>query len=76
MTKDEQHRLIESIRQHRSRMNKEEGAAFDMLAKRDRDDEDLDAISRRKLNEMYATHVAKRSREELEEKWKKLTGHE
>ncbi len=55
-------------------MDKEESAVFDMLVKRDRDDEDLDANSRRKLNQLYEKHVAKRSREELEEKWKKLTG--
>ncbi len=66
--------MIESIRTHRGRMDKDESAAFEMLAKRDRDDEDLDAIARRTLNQMYEKHVAKRSREELEAKWKKLTG--
>jgi hypothetical protein len=71
---EEQHRMIATLRDHRSAMDRHDDAAFEMLAMRDRDDEELDAIALRTLNELYAKHVAKHSREELEARWKKLTG--
>ncbi len=74
MTIDEQHRMIASLRAHRGGMNREENAAFDMFLKRDKDDEELDTTSLRTLNLLYQKHVAKHSREELEARWKKLTG--
>ena len=38
-------------------MNREEQEMFDMFRKRDRDDEDLDTLSKRKLQELYEKHV-------------------
>lgn len=76
MTRDEQHRMVQSLSDHRIRMDGEDSVLFEMMVKRDRDDEDLDSISLHKLNQFYAKYVAKKSKEELEERWKRLTtGH-
>jgi hypothetical protein len=71
---EEQHRMIATLREHRSAMDRQDDAAFEMLAIRDREDEELDAIALRMLNQLYTKHVAKHSREELEARWRKLTG--
>lgn len=48
--------------------------AFEMLLKRDKDDEDLDAASIRTLQELYARYVVRKKKDDVEEIWKKLTG--
>jgi hypothetical protein len=74
MTRDEQHRMVVSLLDHLSQMERNERSLFEMMAKRDRDDEDLDSISLHKLNQLYAKYIAKKSKEELEARWKKITG--
>jgi hypothetical protein len=45
-----------------------------MLLKRDRDDEELDSLSLARLEQMDAKYLKKKSREELENQWKRITG--
>ncbi len=71
---EEQHRMIATLRDHRFAMDRRDDAAFEMLDMRDRDDEELDALALQTLQQLYAKHVARHSREELEARWKKLTG--
>ncbi len=57
MTHAEQHKLVVELRDHENKMTRAELEAFDMFRKRDKDDEDLDAISRRKLVELHNKYV-------------------
>jgi hypothetical protein len=66
--------MILSLREHQNVMSAEEKEAFVMMLKRDRDDEDLDSISLHRLNHLHERYVKKKSKEELEGRWKKLTG--
>ena len=72
--RDRQHKMILSLREHKSAMKDEDKEAFEMMLKRDRDDEDLDSIALQQLHRLHEQYVAKRSKEELAERWKKLTG--
>ena len=62
MTKVEQHNIIDVLRDYLHKMSGDDLDDFEMLRKRDRDDEDLDAISRRRLTEIYVKYVPERFR--------------
>jgi 2-polyprenyl-3-methyl-5-hydroxy-6-metoxy-1,4-benzoquinol methylase len=74
MKRDQQHKMILSLREHQNVMSGEEKEAFAMMLKRDRDDEDLDSMTLHQLNHLHERYVKKRSKGELEGRWKKLTG--
>lgn len=57
MTSIEQHKLINELRDVEQRMTREDQQLFSMFRKRDRDDEDLDLISKRKLTGMYEKYI-------------------
>lgn len=57
MTSVEQHKLIRELRDHAARMTRAEAETFDMFRKRDKDDEDLDTLSKKKLQELYDKYV-------------------
>jgi hypothetical protein len=62
MTRVEQHKIIEALREYEHKMRGPERDDFEMFRKRDRDDEELDEISRRRLVEMYEKYVPERFR--------------
>ena len=62
MTKIEQHKIIEMLQDYVHRMSGRDLDDFEMFRKRDRDDEDLDEISRRRLSELYVKYVPDRFR--------------
>jgi hypothetical protein len=74
MKRDQQHKKILRLRESEKRMSSEDKEAFAMLLKRDRDDEDLDSIALQQLNQLFERYVAKKSKDEMEARWKKLTG--
>lgn len=57
MTSVEQHKLVRELRDYTSRMTRAEEEMFDMFRKRDKDDEDLDTLSKKKLQELYEKYV-------------------
>jgi hypothetical protein len=57
MTSVEQHKLVRELRDHVSKMTRAEEEMFDMFRKRDKDDEDLDTLSKKKLQELYDKYV-------------------
>lgn len=63
MTHIEQHKMIEELRDAEQRMSREDAELFAMFRKRDRDDEDLDAQSRKKLLDMHARYVKRKKAE-------------
>ncbi|MGH2566956.1 MAG: hypothetical protein ACRDGA_01350 [Bacteroidota bacterium] len=66
--------MIQELEECRSRIKGNDLREFEMLAKRDRDDEDLDAIGARKLEELHSKYVVRKKKIDAEELWKKLTG--
>ena len=72
MTIIEQHKIVEQLKPHRQRMNPAEQGEFEMLVKRDRDDEELDALARAKLDQLQLKYLPKRSKEQLESLWQKF----
>ena len=63
-----------SLREHANKMSEGDKEKFAMMLKRDRDDEDLDALALQQLKQFHGRYVAKRTKEELDSQWKKLTG--
>lgn len=53
MTSIEQHRLIKDLHDVEHRLSKDDLDLFTMFRKRDRDDEDLDSLSEKKLLAMH-----------------------
>jgi hypothetical protein len=62
MTHAEQHRMILELKDFSHTMSGRDRDEFDMFLKRDRDDEDLDEISRKRLVKMVETYVRRRPR--------------
>ena len=72
MTHVEQHKMILALRDVAPRMTREEQTRFTMYEKRDRDDEELDDLSRERMEAMHAKYCAASSKQAMDEKWKKL----
>jgi hypothetical protein len=60
MTHEEQHRIVEELRDYMNKMKGKDYYDFEMFWKRDRDDEDLDEISKERLVELYEKYYRKR----------------
>jgi len=73
MTRSEQHKLIEELKYHAGSMSREDRCDFEMLVKRDKDDEDLDSVARGTLQRLAERYIQRKSRRDVEEMWKKLT---
>lgn len=63
MTKVEQHTMIETLNDYAHKMRGRDLDEFEMMRKRDRDDEDLDEITRRHLSTLYVKYVPERLRQ-------------
>ena len=59
MTSIEQHKLVAELHDYENRMTREEQAMFVMFRKRDRDDEDLDELSRKKLKDLHEKYAVR-----------------
>lgn len=57
MTHDEQHKMIVALAGAARKMNRNDQEEFEMFTKRDKDDEDLDEISRKKLIRLYEKFI-------------------
>jgi len=60
MTHVEQHRMILELRDAVRRMSRDEEEVFSMFVKRDKDDEDLDVPSQKKLEAMYEKYITRK----------------
>jgi hypothetical protein len=60
MTHVEQHRMILELRDYVHKMTRIEEEMFAMYVKRDKDDEDLDVVSQKKLQEMFQKYVERK----------------
>jgi hypothetical protein len=62
MTKTEQYKIIEALREYEHKLRGKELDDFEMMRKRDRDDEELDDMTRHRLMELYVKYVPERFR--------------
>jgi hypothetical protein len=62
MTRAEQRRMIQELRDYVHRMTRTEEEEFTLMLRRDKDDEDLDLIRQRRLTEMHTRLVVNRRR--------------
>jgi hypothetical protein len=76
MTSVEQRKMVQRLKQKMTKMSSDERKIFEMMVKRDRDDEELDSLTMAKLKQLDAKYFPKNSKQALEDKWKKLTGEE
>jgi len=62
MTHEEQHKMILEVKEYEWKMKRTDQERFAMFLKRDKDDEDLDEISKKQLRALYETYVPERLR--------------
>ncbi len=62
MTRAEQRRMIQELRDYVHRMTRKEEEEFAMMVRRDKDDEDLDLLRQRRLEELHTRLVVRRPR--------------
>ena len=74
MTRIELHKMIQELQDFTSKMDRENLQYFEMLLKRDRDDEDLDSAAVSRLQQLHSTYVTRKTKSDAEKTWKKLTG--
>ena len=60
MTHAEQHRMINELRDAMRKMTRDDEEAFDMFVKRDKDDEFLDTLSQRRLEQVYERYILRK----------------
>lgn len=69
----DQHKLIQELRDYLPKMSSADRYDFEMFAKRDKDDEELDALSTMKLEAMQRKYIVKKTKKDIEELFKKMT---
>jgi len=74
MTSVEQRKMVQRLKQVTMKMSSGERQSFEMMVKRDRDDEELDSITMTKLKQLHEKYFPKNTKESLEDRWNKLTG--
>jgi hypothetical protein len=62
MTHAEQQRMIRELRDYTHKLTRDEQESFAMFVKRNKDDEDLDLVSQRRLTDMYERHVIRKGK--------------
>lgn len=60
MTHAEQHRMISELKDHVRKMNRYDQQEYEMFAKRDKDDEDLDSLSQKRLMQLHSQYVVRK----------------
>ena len=71
--KDEVKPLLEDLRDFESRMTKEDQFDFQMLQKRDKDDEEFDRLSVRRIEELHKKYVVKKMVKDIDSLLKKYS---
>ncbi|MBI3586993.1 MAG: hypothetical protein HY088_07690, partial [Ignavibacteriales bacterium] len=68
-----QKKIVQELKDYISRMDKKERYDFEMMLKRTRDDEELDALSVRRLEELQKKYVVKKTKQDIEALLKKYS---
>lgn len=72
LTYEEQKRMVLTLERYRQKMTQEERRIFDMMVKRQKDDEDFDEGTRKQLVALYQKYFPKHSKDELNKAWDQL----
>jgi hypothetical protein len=72
MTSVEQRKMIQKLKSVVMKMSADERRVFEMMAKRDRDDEELDSLTMARLRQLQGKFFPKHSKQDLEDAWNKL----
>ena len=67
----EQRTFIRELRDAAEKMNREDLNDFRMFQKRDKDDEELDLLSQRRLEELHGKYVVRKSPKDIDSLLKK-----
>ncbi|MBI3579268.1 MAG: hypothetical protein HY276_05655 [Ignavibacteriales bacterium] len=73
MTHVEQKKIIEELRGYVARMDRKEQYDFEMMLKRTRDDEELDTLTVRRLEELQKKYIVKKTKQDIEALLKKYS---
>lgn len=73
MTYTEQKKIVQELKYYMSRMEKKELYDFEMMLKRIRDDEELDVLSVRRLEELQKKYIVKKTKQDIEALLKKYS---
>jgi hypothetical protein len=71
MTRVEQHKMIDELRDSASGMVGRDSFDFEMYVKRDKDDEYLDQLSQERLESLYQKYVLSRLRKKMKNPFEK-----
>ena len=69
MTSVEQRKMVQRLKQVMMKMNSSDRQSFEMMVKRDRDDEELDSLTMAKLKQLHEKFFPKNTKQALEDKW-------
>jgi uncharacterized protein (DUF2236 family) len=76
MTSVEQRKMVQRLKQVMTKMNPSDRQSFEMMVKRDHDDEELDSLTMAKLKQLHENFFPRNTKQALEDKWNKLTSKE
>ena len=71
----EQHKLVRELKDYVGKMTSGERYEFEMMQKRDKDEEELDQLAFAKLETMHRRLVVKKSKKDIEELFRKMTSN-
>jgi hypothetical protein len=71
----DQHKLVRELKDYVGKMTSAEKYEFEMMQKRDKDEEELDHIAWSKLEALHKRLVVKKSKQEIEEMFRKMTSN-
>ncbi len=69
----EQHKIIQELRDYVVKMSSGDRYDFEMFQKRDKDDEELDALASAKLEAMQKRYVVRKTKKDIEELFRKMS---
>lgn len=72
MTFEEQKRMVLELARWRLKMSANERQLYDMMAQRQKDDEEFEEQTRKELITLYQKYIPKHSKEDLEKAWEKF----
>jgi hypothetical protein len=69
----DQHKLVHDLKDLAGKMSREDRYDFEMIQKRDKDDEELDELSYSKLEAMHKRYVVRKTKKDIEDLFRKTT---
>ena len=71
MTRVEQHKMIDDLKDYAKFMKGKDASDFEMFVKRDKDDEDLDELSQQRLEFLHETFKVMRPKPKMKNPFEK-----